>query len=133
MTSTVTADTIEWGVPYELPVQIRWVSGSRMSVHLAPVADTPGWLKVDIQPAVVDTTAHVIIHLTPQSSQAPVSRFSFVLVATSDSLPEPVKKQFSFIIRPQTGVFTACNSTPPSRSCDRCFAPRLSRRAGRLL
>jgi hypothetical protein len=118
ITSSTVSDTIEWGLPYELPVEIHWVSGSRMSVHLAPAADTPPWLKVEIQPAVVDTTAQVIVRLTPQSSQTPVSQFSFVMVATSDSLPMPVQAQFSFIIRPQTGDFTRLRFDTASRACD---------------
>lgn len=118
MTSPVTSDTLEWGARFEIPIEILWVSGHKIPVQLAPAPGTPGWLKVEIEPASVDTSAHISVHLTPLPGLAPTGRLPFVLQASSDSLPQPVRKEFKFYVRRQTGNFTRLEFGIEPHTCD---------------
>jgi hypothetical protein len=118
ITSPVNTDTLEWGVPYELPVDILWVSIHRIPMYLFPAGDTPGWLKVDIEPAQLDTSARVTVRLTAIGGQAPEGNLTFTLQAVSDSLPQTLDKSFSFYVRKQTGTFTRLQFGIEPTTCD---------------
>jgi len=118
ITSPVTGDTLEWGAPYEIPLDILWLSGRSIPVRLVPAAGTPAWLKVSIDFANLDTAAHAIVTLLPLAGQAPTGKLQFVIEAVSDSFPQPVRKEFSFYVRRQTGVFTRLQFGIESRACD---------------
>ncbi|HEY3295418.1 MAG TPA: hypothetical protein VGL38_08265 [bacterium] len=118
ITSSVSSDTLEWGLTYNIPLDILWVSGRRIPVRLQPGSDTPGWLKVGIDSASFDTTASATVHLTPLLGQAPTGKLNFVLEAVSDSLPQPVRKEFRLWIQRQTGPFTRLAFGIESQPCD---------------
>ena len=118
MTTTVASDTLEWGVAYDLPVDILWVSSHRVPLHIGAAAGTPGWLKVVAVPADIDTSTHVVIHLTAVAGLAPEGNLSFTLGAASDSLPQPLRRTFSFYVRKQTGAFTRIRFGIEQAACD---------------
>jgi hypothetical protein len=109
--------TIEWNVPFTLPLSIRWGSGQKRAVQISAVAETPAWLHVDIQPLIVDPPATAVIQISIAAGQAPLGLDSLVLEAMASGFTHPVRVAIPFVLRHQSGTFDPLEPGPISIEC----------------
>jgi hypothetical protein len=114
---TTVQPVLEWGTPLDLPVDVAWKSGQKLAVQLAPAADTPKWLTVDIQPAIIDPPTRVTVRLSAAPGEAIPGDYTVILEGSAFGFNQPVPVEIAFTLRRQAGEFAPLLAGTVSIEC----------------
>jgi hypothetical protein len=118
ITCARTSADLEWDVPADLPVEVSWTAGQKYAVRLAPAADTPPWLKVEVQPSIIEPPGTITVRLTAVLGEAPLGTpHTLTLEGLAYGLGQPVTAAIPVTVRRRTGEFTPLLAAPVTVEC----------------
>ncbi|MFZ5433653.1 MAG: hypothetical protein ACOZB3_07770 [Calditrichota bacterium] len=117
VTPTETAANIEWGIPYEIPLDASWAAGQKYAVQLSIAEGTPRWLSVEILPAIIEPPGRAILKITAALGDAELGETELVIESSAYGMREPLRTKIALNVQRQMGEFAYLEAAPVTREC----------------
>lgn len=117
VTPAETQAMVEWGLPYEIPLEVTWKEGQKLAVQLALAEGTPDWLKAEIVPAIVEPPGRAALRLNPLAADGKLGETTVTIEASAYGMRQPVAQTVTVTLVRQAGNFERLETAPVTREC----------------
>lgn len=108
---------VEWGLPYEIPLEVTWKEGQKLAVQLALAEGTPDWLRAEIVPAIVEPPGRAALRLNPLAADGKLGETTVTIEASAYGMRQPVTQAVTITLVRQAGNFEQLETAPVTREC----------------